>query len=321
MSLKVSGQGDFKFALRDDMYSLPSAAKENEVKLHGGFAIDNRPDKGQVYYGMPGNGIMRVESDLKSQEIIPLPDNLGELNYHSTKIVNLNGEERLILAAEGNEKVVMIDLDGKVDKTLSRPEFEEYKSADVGYKPTDTVLIEDTLYIADGYGANYISANSLVDDTWKMIFGGGCPTKAPEDGKFSTAHGINFNPVHKHIDICDRPNARIQAHDLTGQFLNSFKLPEGSFLCGINYFEKQNKWYAVVGCLRDPQVGEGRPAPIYIIDAENYELLSVVRPKEELGVELAQHIHNAVMHIVNDTLYLVCQAWNPGHYFVLEQQL
>ncbi len=320
MSVKVSGQDAFKFALRDDLYNLPSVAKENEVKLHGGFAIDNRPDKGQIYYGMPGTGIMRVDRDLKSQDIISLPDNLEALNYHSTKIASLNGEERLILSAESNEKVLLIDLNGNVDKTLSRPEFDEYKKADIGYKPTDTVLVDDVLYIADGYGANYISANSLVEDKWKSIFGGRAKD-AEDDGKFSTAHGINFNPVHKHLDICDRPNSRIQAHDLNGEFLKSFKLPSGAFLCGINYFEQANQWYAVIGCLRDPEVGDGRPAPIYIINAETYELLSVVRPKEELGVELAQHIHNAVMHIVDNTLYLVCQAWNPGHYFVLEQQL
>lgn len=317
---KTSGQGPFTFTLRDDLYTLPNAAKEHEVKLHGGFAIDNRPDKGDLYYGMPGCGIMRVNADLSGQEIIAIPDDLRDLNFHSTKIGRLDGKERLFLPANSAEKVVVMDLDGTVEATLPRPEFDEYQNKEVGYLPTDTVLVDETLYIADGYGANYISSNDVSSQKWNSIFGGKTDD-ADENGKFSTAHGINLNPVHNHLDICDRPNSRIQAHSFDGGFLGSYKLPKGAFLCGINYFQRDNRWYAVIGCLNDPEKDNGRPAPIYIIDAESYELLSVVRPKEELGVELAQHIHNVVMHIHNDTMYLVCQAWNPGHYFVLQQVL
>ncbi|NRA39038.1 MAG: hypothetical protein HRU15_12920 [Planctomycetes bacterium] len=320
MSNKTSGQGAFTFALRDDLYTLPDAVLENEVNLHGGFAIDNREGYGQVYYGMPGSGIMRIESDLSKQEVIALPDNLGELNFHSTKIGTIDGKERLMVAAQGNEKVIVLSLDGDVDYTHNRPEFEEYKNSETAYLPTDTTLVGDTLYIADGYGSNFISSSFTTNQKWKSIFGG-IAADDSDDGKFSTAHGINFNPVHKHLDICDRPNSRIQTHNLEGEFLASYKMPKGSFLCGISYFEKEDRTYAVIGCLQDPDKGNGRPAPIYIIDATTYELLSTVRPKEELGVELAEHLHNVVMHVIDGTLYLVCQAWNPGHYFVLQQTL
>ncbi|MCJ8330971.1 MAG: hypothetical protein MJH11_13425 [Lentisphaeria bacterium] len=294
--MKTSGSGEFTFALRDDLYSLPDAVKENEVKLHGGFAIDNRPDKGQLYYGMPGSGILRVESDLKSQELITLPDNLGEYNFHSTKIASLNGQERLILSAEGNQKVLLVDLEGSVDMILTRPEFDEYKSEDVNYLPTDTVLVDDVLYIADGYGANYISSNSLVDQSWKGIFGG-IAADANDDGKFSTAHGINYNPVHKHLDICDRPNSRIQAHDVDGGFLGSYKMPSGSFLCGINYFESQERWYAVIGCLQDPEVGEGRPAPV-IEKLPGYDNVILASAHYRNGVLLAPATAEMVKEMV-----------------------
>jgi 4-diphosphocytidyl-2-C-methyl-D-erythritol kinase len=77
------------------------------------------------------------------------------------------------------------------------------------------------------------------------------------------------------------------------------------------------RWFAVVGSLIDPE--EARPAPIYIIDASTYQVVSVIRPKEDLGVELADHIHNVVWHTHNGQVFLVCQSWNPGYYFVLEQ--
>ena len=66
----------------------------------------------------------------------------------------------------------------------------------------------------------------------------------------------------------------------------------------------------------DPQ--EGRAAPIYILDAATYEVVSTIRPKEDLGIELADHIHNTVWYEHDGTRYLICQAWNPGYYFVLE---
>ncbi len=313
---KLSGQGSFAFAHRPDLASLPAAAREYEAKLHGGFAVDTRPGQGQIYYGMPGCGLMRVEPDLQQQAIIRLPDELTPLNYHSTKLGQFDGKQRLFLAANNDEKVIVLSLEGAVDFVLPRPIFVEYQFQDVPYKPTDTVLVGDQLYVADGYGSNYIVAADVDTRSWTGIFGG--RTEDPnENGKFLTAHGLNFNPVHHHLDIADRPHSRIQAHGGDGHFIASHKLPFGAFLCGINYLEHHERWYAVIGCLRDPE--PGRPAPIYIIDAETYELLSTIRPKEDLGIELAQHLHNVVLHVHDGQVYLVCQAWNPGHYFVLQQ--
>ena len=85
MSLdKLSGQAPFVFAHRGDLYNLPSLAKEHEVNLHGGFAADARDGYGQIYYGMPGYGIMRIDADLQKQDIINLPDVLTPLNFHGT---------------------------------------------------------------------------------------------------------------------------------------------------------------------------------------------------------------------------------------------
>ncbi len=313
---KLSGQAPFVFTHQEDLYNLPEAAQAQEVNLHGGFAVDSREGYGQIYYGMPGCGIMRIDADLQRQEIINLPDELTPLNFHSTKIGEFDGNQRLILAANNDEQVVIIGLDGEVDFILPRPVFDEYKSKETSYSPTDTVLEGNQLHIADGYGSNYITTADVNTRTWTGIFGGMTDDRE-ENGKFGTAHGINHNPIHQHLDIADRANARIQAHFSDGQFVASHKFTPGALLCGISYIEYQERWYAVIGCLEDPD--EGRPAPIYILDAETYQILSTIRPKEDLGVELAQHLHNVVFHIQDDQLYLVCQAWNPGHYFVLQK--
>ena len=315
-SVKTSGQEPFVFAHREDLSNLPSAAREQEVNLHGGFAVDARDGYGQIYYGMPGCGIMRVDANLQNQEIISLPDDLTPLNFHGTNIGEFDGKRRLFLSANNDEAVVVLTFDGEVDFTLPRPTFDEYQAEEAVYKPTDTVLVGNQLYIADGYGSNYIISADVITRQWTGIFGG--KTEDPEEnGKFATAHGINVNPTHNQLDIADRPHSRIQVHTVEGRFLSSHKLPSGAFLCGIGYLEYQARWYAAIGCLRDPE--EGRPAPIYIVDAESYELLSTIRPKEDFGIELAQHLHNVALHAHDGQLYLVCQAWNPGHYFVLQK--
>ncbi len=67
--------------------------------MHGTFAVDDREGYGQIYYGMPGSGIMRIDPDLQKQEIIGLPDELTPMNCHSTKLAEFDGKRRLILAA------------------------------------------------------------------------------------------------------------------------------------------------------------------------------------------------------------------------------
>ena len=312
-----SGQQPFVFTHRGDLSVLPAAARDHEVNLHGGFAVDTRDGYGQVYYGMPGLGIMRIDANLQRQDIIALPDELKPLNFHSTKIGEFDGKLRLFLPANADGIVVILSLEGEVDFVLPRPVFDEYKSEEATYFPTDTVLVGNQLYIADGYGSNYITSADVNTQQWTGIFGG--KTEDPEEnGKFATAHGINRNPIHRHLDIADRPSSRIQVHGGDGNFVASHKLlPSGVMLCGISYLQYQEHWYGVIGCLR--YADSDQPAPIYIIDAETYELLSTIRPKEDFGIELAQHIHNAVLHVQDGQLYLVCQAWNPGHYFVLQK--
>jgi hypothetical protein len=313
-SLARSGQPPFQFVHRADLHTVPQAALDHEVNLHGGFAIDRRPDTCHIFYGMPGCGLMRIDPDLGRQQIIQLPDDLRPLNFHSTKIGRFDGKWRLFLPANSAAMVAVLSLEGELDFVLPKPEFEQYQAEEAKFNPTDAVLVENTLYVADGYGANYISAADIISRRWTAIFGGKT-TDANENGKFATAHGISHHGHH--LVIADRPSSRLQVHEPDGSYVTTHRLPAGAWPCGINYVEFEGRWLAVVGSLKDPV--EGRPAPIYILDAETYEVLSTIRPKEELGIEQVQHLHNVVWHVRDGKLYLICQAWNPGLYFVLER--
>jgi hypothetical protein len=315
MSTRQSGQSPFRFIYRDDLRNLPSAALAQETKLHGGFAVDRRAGYGHLYYGMVECGLMRISPDLTTQEIVDLPPQYRSLNFHSTKIGEFEGKPRLFLPANNDAMVAIVTLDGDVEVTLSKPEFEEYQAADVAFKPTDTVMVGKQLVVADGYGANYISTADLATQQWVSHFGG--KTSDPDHhGRFGTAHGINLTPHHHHLAIADRPHSRIALTTQTGDWIDAHALPAGSRPCGIDFVEWKNQWIAVIGSLDDPE--KGRPAPIYILDAE-YRLISTIRPKEDLGIEQADHIHNVIGYPYDGKLFLVCQAWNPGRFFVLEQ--
>jgi hypothetical protein len=316
MSLKKqSGQAPFAFAHCADLHSLPQKALAVEEKLHGGFAVDKRPGYGQLYYGMPGCGLLRISADLTQQEIIELPESLTSVNFHSTKIGNFDGKTRLFLAANGDAMVVVATLDGDIDFILPKPEFDEYLKAESPFRPTDTVLQGNQLLVADGYGANYISTADLTTRQWRSLFGGKTEN-SEEHGKFGTAHGMNPAPVGNQLVIADRPHSRLELSTFDGHFNASYPLPAGSRPCGIDFIQRGDRWYAVVGSLDDPS--KGRPAPIYILDATTYAVISTIRPKEELGIERADHLHNVVWHEHNGQLFLVCQSWNPGYYFALE---
>jgi hypothetical protein len=317
MTKQRSGSTPFEFVHRSDLSVLPEQARDYEVNLHGGFATDPRPGFGQLYFGIPDCGILRIDADLKTQELIRLPEKLKPMNFHGTVIGTIGDDWRLFLPANSDALVAVIDLAGNLDFILTRPEFEQYRDEKLTFAPTAAALVEQTLFVADGYGANFISSADVVRRQWTGIFGG--KTDDPtENGRFSTAHGIALHHTdHHHLVIADRPNSRLQVHELGGEFVASHKLPPGSWPCGVDTIQWQGRWLSVIGSLVDPV--KDRPAPIYIIDADTHEVLSTIRPKEELGLEAVQHLHNVVWHVHQGQLTLVCQSWNPGHYFVLEQ--
>ena len=316
--MKTSGQRPFTFSHCDDLHAVPSKALDLEINLHGGFAVDTGPGHGHAYYGMPGHGLVKISPDLTVQETIELPSDLKPLNFHSTKIGMFDGDMRLFLPANEDALVVVLTLEGSLEHVLKTPEFYDYRKEGVAFRPTDTALLGNELYVADGYGANYISTADLAQAKWTGIFGGKTED-ATELGKFGTAHGLNRTPAGDLLAIADRPHSRFELATLQGEVSLSYALPPGSRPCGIDFSSKDGSWYGVVGSLDDPQ--EGRPAPIYILDADTYEVVSTIRPKEDLGVERADHIHNVVWYEHDGETYLLCQSWNPGYYFVLHMEM
>ena len=318
----TSGQGKYKFKVAYKSDHLPSEAQAVLVKAHGGFAIDRRDGKGEVYFSLPGAGIIQISSDLGSTRMIETDAKMKPHNMHNATIwYDSGGEPHLTFPGNGNATVYTTGLDGKIQHELTSPSGDlgapaatDYFMGRGNFVPTDVEELDGLLYVATGYSALDYVITAKVESTspfkvswFDLSFGG----KGSGAGQFGTGHGITVPGGTKRIDVADRPNAEIDRFTRHGQYISTLKLPLGSYPCDVDYLDN----LGVVGALHGADRPQG--APIYIL--EDDKLVSTILPKAELGLENFQHVHNAVLHRANGKLYVIAQAWNPGDFAIFEQ--
>ena len=118
----TSGQGKYKFKVAYKSDHLPSEAQAVLVKAHGGFAIDRRDGKGEVYFSLPGAGIIQISSDLGSTRMIETDAKMKPHNMHNATIwYDSGGEPHLTFPGNGNATVYTTGLDGKIQHELTSP--------------------------------------------------------------------------------------------------------------------------------------------------------------------------------------------------------
>lgn len=328
VAAKVSGQGDYKFRVMHGSSVLPAEALKVLKSAHGGFAVDRREGKGETYFALPGAGIIQISADLSSAKMIETASEVKNTNMHNTTIWHgKNGTTYLTFPANRNSKVFTTDIKGKLLHTLEAPtkdlKFDDprvntYFAQNGRFSPTDTDILDNTLYVTTGYsGLDYVLTAKVEDSPaegkppvieWQSLAFGG-KGKAP--GQFGTGHGITIEPDGRHIAVADRPNSEIETFTSDGQYRSVLTLPKGSFPCDVDF----EAGYTLVGCLHGPDRSKG--ATIYLLKGK--ELISTIIPREDLGLEKFTHIHNAVVRQLNGKLYIIAQAWNPGDFVILEQ--
>lgn len=322
----VSGQGKYQFKVAYRGSHLPQEAQAVLEKAHGGFAIDRRDGHGEVYFALPGAGIIQVSSDLSATRMLATGEEMKPHNMHNATIwYDEAGGAHLSFPGNGSATVYTTDLAGRIEHQLTTPDgmsdlghpaATQYFYGKGNFVPTDVEKLGSLLYVATGYSqldyvvtAKIESVSPLKMSWYDLAFGG----KGSGAGQFGTGHGITVPAGTQRVDVADRPNAEIDRFTRHGQYISTLKLPLGSFPCDVDYLGD----LGVVGALHGPDRPLG--APIYIL--EDDKLVSTILPKAELGLENFQHVHNAVLHRANGKLYVIAQAWNPGDFAILEQVL
>jgi hypothetical protein len=304
---------------------LPARAREVLVSAHGGFAVDRRPGRGEVYFALKGAGLLRISADLQAVELLDTDPAVRDVNLHNTTLWEAaDGTPLLSLPANDAARIFTTTLSGRLVHTLEaptgrsdlgQPVVNDYFRGGGKFTPTDVDHLEGRLYVTTGYSdldwvltARVHGDSSLAIDWQNLAFGG----RGTGPGQLGTGHGVTVvkNGTAR-IEVADRPNAEIDRYSPAGEYLSTLKLPEGSFPCDIDYVDG----YAVVGALHGPDREKG--APVYVLQGDR--VVSEVWPKEELGLQNFQHVHNAVLHRIGERFYIILQAWNPGDFAILEQ--
>jgi peptidylamidoglycolate lyase len=181
---------------------------------------------------------------------------------HGLTLVNENGAEYLFITDIRKHQVYKATMFGKILLTIDVPlETGVYKKEE-DFIPTETTIdTNGDIFIADGYGSQYITH---YDKDGKLLnfFGG----KGDGDEHFDNAHGIlidrrNATPT---LLITDRTRHCFKRFSMDGKLLELIKLP-GACVC--RPVIKGDHLYAAV--LRSPDLSFANTGFTTILDKDN----------------------------------------------------
>ena len=299
---KASGQGFWKFVAARELVPVPAAAQSKVVGAHGTIIVDKATDT--VYWGLQGVGWIGFSNKLKDSWIVAGNAAFSAGNLHGADIFPRGKKAPLIAAADNNSgKIYLTDTAFQNVETLVKPDFGTY-ATNKTFAPTDVAFASlKELWIVDGYGRQKFLAADVSPFQWREDIHGG--------GDFSkTLHGVTFDRAHDDILFSARPEGQMKrlAHK-TLRAKEILGLPAGTLLCDVDVWGD----YVLGACLDG---ANKTPGPLYIINTKKRTIVSTVKPKEELGYDLCQHIHDAAWYVTgkgkDQEVYLLFTNWNPG---------
>lgn len=181
---------------------------------------------------------------------------------HGLTLWNENGTEYLFITDTERHQVYKTTLDGKLLMTIDCPmEAGLYKKKEE-FVPTETTVDENgDIYVADGYGLQYVLHYS-ADGKFKGHFGG----KGAELKNLDNAHGITIDRRQgkPSLLVTDRTKHCFKRFDMQGNLIEVIELP-GACVC--RPVVKNDNLYAAV--LRSPDLGKAGSGFVTILDKNN----------------------------------------------------
>jgi len=181
---------------------------------------------------------------------------------HGLTLVNENGTEFLFITDTVKHQVYKTTIDGKILMTIDVPlETGVYKKAEE-FVPTETTVdTNGDFFIADGYGAQYITHYDK-DGKLKNFFGG----KGDGDEHLDNCHGILIDRRYDTptLLVTDRTRNCFKRFSMDGKLQEVIKLP-GACVC--RPVIKGDYLYAAV--LRSPDLSAKDSGFTTILDKNN----------------------------------------------------
>lgn len=299
---RLSGQGFWKFSPVVGAMPVPAEAIGLIKGAHGTIIVDSERDI--VYWGLERVGWVGFSNRLRDSWVVQGDPSIASGNLHGADILFRKGQLPLVVAADNNEgEILLSDTSFKNVQKLKIPDGGPYADKK-GWAPTDAAFAgDDTIWVTDGYGRHwFVDVDSKTFKYRGNFYGGDAMSKTP--------HGITFDAARGELYISARPEAQvIEWSPKTKKTLATHQLPPGSLACDTDLWGD----YLLVPCLDGPA---GTPGPIYIINLKTKAVVSTIKPKEDLGYEYAQHIHDACWYVTGKgrsaKVYVLFTAWNPG---------
>ncbi len=203
---------ELKYTLAPNFFDQNPAGKQLGP-CHGGVVIDKA---GNIY----------VTTDTERGIVVFSPEGkflraVGPTRIHGLEVRNEDGTEYIYGARPLEHEVIKLKLDGERVWSIEYPkEAGIYTNAD-SFKPCAvTVAPDDSIFIADGYGANYVLK---FDKNRKFVKAFGGP--GDKEGTFKTCHGISLDmrqgkPL---LFVCNRNIGRVEHWDLDGNFVRTIQ--------------------------------------------------------------------------------------------------
>jgi DNA-binding beta-propeller fold protein YncE len=142
---------------------------------------------------------------------------LGPTRIHGLEMREENGVEYIYGARPSDHEVVKLKLDGGQEWAIHYPAESGLYKDEKGFNPCAvTVAPDGSIFVADGYGSNYVLKFDK-DRKFVKAFGG----PGEEEGKFKTCHGIGLDTRQDKplLLVCNRNNNRVEHWDLDGNFV------------------------------------------------------------------------------------------------------
>ena len=207
-SAAVAVAGEVKYSIAPNFFEENPGGQPLGA-CHGGAVIDKA---GNIY----------VTTDTPRGIVVYTPKGkflraFGPSKIHGLEIRSEKGKEYIYAARPSEHHVVKLRLTGETEWTLECPmESGIFKSAKEFDPCAVTVAPDGSIFVADGYGSNYVLK---FDKNRKFVKAFGGPGEA--DGKFKTCHGIGLDtrsgkPL---LLVCNRNNNRVEHWDLDGNFV------------------------------------------------------------------------------------------------------
>ena len=199
---------DLKYSIAPDFFES-NPGNEPLGPCHGGAVLDAA---GNIY----------VTTDTERGIVVFSPKGkflraFGPTRIHGLELRKEKGVQYLYAARPSDHEVLKLKLDGEQVWAIHFPaEAGLYKDAN-GFKPCAvTVAPDGSIFVADGYGSNFVLK---FDKNRKFIKAFGGPGQ--EEGKFNTCHGIALDPRPRKplLLVCNRNNNRVEHWDLDGNFV------------------------------------------------------------------------------------------------------